>query len=53
LHARRAPAPQTIRWAREQGLEIARGSFAAFGRTIEADYARWGDVIRAMGLRKP
>ena len=45
-------APQTARWAREQGLEIARGSSAAFGRTIEADHARWGEVIRSMGLRQ-
>ena len=45
-------APQTIRWARDQGLQIARGPSAAFGRTIEADCERWGEVIRAMGLRQ-
>ncbi len=39
------------RWARDQGLEIARGSAAAFGRTIEADHERWGVVIRSMALR--
>jgi tripartite-type tricarboxylate transporter receptor subunit TctC len=44
---------ETARWAREQGLEIARGSSAAFARMIEADYERWGEVIRAMGLRQP
>ena len=44
-------SPQTIRWARDQGLEIARGSSAAFGHTIEADYERWGEVIRRIGLR--
>ena len=46
-------APETIRWARDQGLEIARGSAAAFGRTIVADYERWGIVIRSMALRQP
>ena len=46
-------SPHTVRWAREQGLEIARGSSAAFARTIESDYERWGEVIRAMGLRQP
>ena len=46
-------APETLRWARDQGLEIARGTTAAFGRTIEADYERWGSVIRSMALRQP
>ena len=46
-------APQTARWARDQGLEIVRSSPAAFGRTIEADHQRWGEVIRPMGLRQP
>jgi len=46
-------APQTARWARDQGLEIVRSSPVAFGRTIEADYERWGEVIRSMGLRQP
>jgi len=34
-------------------LEIVRSSPVAFGRTIEADYERWGEVIRSMGLRQP
>ena len=46
-------APETLRWAREQGLEIARGTSSAFGRTIEADHERWGVVIRSMALRQP
>ena len=46
-------APETLRWAREQGLEIARGTTADFGRTIEADHVRWGVVIRSMALRQP
>lgn len=41
------------RWARDQGLEIARGSSESFARTIDSDYRRWGEVIRAMGLRQP
>ncbi len=44
-------SPNAIAWAERQGLEIAGGSPAAFARTVEADVARWGEVIRRMQLR--
>jgi len=35
----------------ENGMEILFGSPAAFRTTIEADRARWGQVIRSAGIR--
>ena len=43
-------SPETLAWAQRQGLELAGGSPAEFARTLESDYARWGQVIRGMHL---
>ena len=37
--------------ANRYGLEIIADSPSAFAATLAADYRRWGDVIRRLGLR--
>lgn len=43
--------PAAAAWANRYGLEIIGDSPAAFAATLAADYRRWGDVIRRLGLR--
>ncbi|MEP7207325.1 MAG: tripartite tricarboxylate transporter substrate binding protein [Casimicrobiaceae bacterium] len=42
--------PEALAWAQGHGLEIVGGSPAAFGRTLAADYLRWGNLLRDLGL---
>jgi tripartite-type tricarboxylate transporter receptor subunit TctC len=38
-------------WFRNQGGTVLAGSPADFGRRIKGDYERWGQVIRAAGIK--
>jgi len=38
-------------WFRDQGVTVLGGTSAAFGQRIAADYIRWGEVIRAAGIK--
>jgi tripartite-type tricarboxylate transporter receptor subunit TctC len=39
-------------WLVVQGLEAAGGTPAQFASTLRADYAKWGAVVRELGLRE-
>ena len=43
--------PETIAWANRQGLEIIGGSPGTFAATIEADYRRWGEIVRRLKVQ--
>ena len=48
----RALATDTARqWFRDQGGTVLAGTPADFGKRIKADYERWGEVIRAAGIK--
>jgi hypothetical protein len=67
LKTRRGPAPlierlnrelaralatdQAKAWFRGQGATVLGGTPADFAKRIEMDYQRWGDVIRAAGIK--
>jgi tripartite-type tricarboxylate transporter receptor subunit TctC len=34
-----------------QGLEVRRGTAAEFGKFIDDETRKWGDVIRSAGLK--
>ena len=38
-------------WFRSQGTTVVGGTPADFAKRIDADYKRWGDVIRAAGIK--
>jgi tripartite-type tricarboxylate transporter receptor subunit TctC len=38
-------------WFRDQGATVLGGTSAAFAGRIDADYKRWGEVIRAAGIK--
>lgn len=40
-------------WLSSQGLEAVGGTPGDFAATMRADYARWGAVVRDLGLREP
>jgi tripartite-type tricarboxylate transporter receptor subunit TctC len=49
--ARALATDQAKAWFRGQGATTLGGTPADFARRIEADYQRWGDVIRAAGIK--
>ena len=44
-------SPEALAWADTQGLEIVGGTPDAFAATLAGDHARWGAVIRRLGVR--
>ncbi len=38
-------------WFRSQGGTVLAGTPADFGKRIKADYERWGEIIRAAGIK--
>ena len=42
---------QAKAWFRGQGATMLGGTPADFAKRIEVDYQRWGDVIRAAGIK--
>ena len=48
--ARALATDQAKAWFRDQGATTLGGTPADFAKRIEADYQRWGDVIRAAGI---
>lgn len=49
--ARALATDQTRAWFRGQGATVLGGSPADFAKRIDADYQRWGEVIRAAGIK--
>src|SRR5262245_29169977 len=48
----RALATESARaWFRSQGATVLGGPPSEFAMRIKADHERWGEVIRAMGIR--
>jgi tripartite-type tricarboxylate transporter receptor subunit TctC len=45
-------APDVREWIANRGLEPIGGSASDFAARIRADYARWGDEIRRIGLNR-
>jgi tripartite-type tricarboxylate transporter receptor subunit TctC len=45
-----AQSNSASRWLDAQGLEPIGGSPAAFEAAIRADVARWGEVVRRIGV---
>jgi tripartite-type tricarboxylate transporter receptor subunit TctC len=44
-------SPDLLAWLEKQGLEPIGGSPAAFAAEIRADYDKWGNVVRRLGIR--
>jgi hypothetical protein len=42
--------PGAVDAMRSMGVDIALGTPEAFGRIIESEMARWGKLIRTLGL---
>lgn len=49
--ARALATDQAKAWFRAQSASVLGGTPADFRARIEADYQRWGDVIRAAGIK--
>ena len=45
--------PAMREWLADQGLEAASGTPGGFAATLRADFAKWGAVVRELGLREP
>jgi tripartite-type tricarboxylate transporter receptor subunit TctC len=43
--------PQMRAWMDRQGLEVAGGTTDDFERVLRADFAKWGETVRKLGLR--
>jgi tripartite-type tricarboxylate transporter receptor subunit TctC len=44
-------SPEAREWFDQRGLEPAPGSASDFDRVLRADYARWGAVVRRLGVQ--
>jgi tripartite-type tricarboxylate transporter receptor subunit TctC len=49
--ARALATEQGKAWFRGQGVAVLGGTSAEFAARIDADYKRWGEVIRAAGIK--
>ena len=43
--------PEVRTWMDRQGFEFAGGSPRAFDRVLRADFAKWGETVRQLGIR--
>ena len=43
--------PEVRAWMDRQGLEVAAGAPEDFDRLLRADFTKWGETIRKLGLR--
>ena len=43
--------PQVRAWMDRQGLEVAGGTTEDFDRVLRADFVKWGETVRKLGLR--
>jgi tripartite-type tricarboxylate transporter receptor subunit TctC len=43
--------PDVRAWMDRQGFELAGGSPRAFDRVLRADFAKWGETVRRLGIR--
>ena len=43
--------PETRAWMDRQGLEVAGGTADDFDRVLRADFVKWGETVRRLGLR--